>query len=191
MNEEKSQPPPAATEIELSDTAPSDEAMADEDGALPPEREHLLTAYDRLRERVLSAVEKKGGKLGADAVKVLLLVPDIFLLLVRLVMDRDVPPRTRALIGSVLAYFLLPVDLLPEALLGGAGYLEDVVLATAVLAQAFGGELEAHARKHWSGPEDLRVVLGDVTSAAHRLLGPSFQPKLEKFLANQEKKKKK
>lgn len=187
MDEENRPAPPAEAEIVAAVAAPD----RDEETALPVASDHLLTAYDRLRVKVLAAVEKKGGKLGADAIKVLLLVPDIFLLLVRLVLDREVPARTRALIGSVLAYFLLPVDLLPEALLGGGGYLEDVVLATAVLAQAFGGELEAHARKHWSGPDDLRVVLRDVTSAAHRLLGPTYQEKVEKFLAKQGKKGKK
>jgi len=147
-----------------------------------PKREHLLAVYDRIRERVVRAVEKKGGKLGADAVRVLLLVPDIFLLLVRLALDRDVPASARALIASVLAYFILPVDLLPEAILGGAGFLDDVVLATAVLAQAFGGELEPYARKHWSGPEDLRVVIRDVSEAARRLIGGKAHGRLKKLL---------
>lgn len=185
--EERNLPMPPS---EPETTIPVETTEEGEEIAIPASHDHLLTAYDRLRVKVLAAVEKKGGKLSADAVKVLLLVPDIFLLLVRLVLDRDVPPRTRALIGSVLAYFLLPVDLLPEALLGGGGYLEDVVLATAVLAQAFGGELEGHARKHWSGPEDLRVVLRDVTSAAHHLLGPTYHEKLDRFLEKQKKAKK-
>ncbi len=153
-----------------------------DDSHLPAPREHLLAFYDRLREKVLVAMEKKGGKLGADAVKVLLLVPDIFLLLVRLVLDKDVPRPARAMIGSVLAYFLLPIDLLPEALIGGAGLLDDLVLATAVLTQVFGGELEPYAKKHWSGPDDLRAVLRDVSEAAHRFVGPDFQKKIDRFL---------
>lgn len=148
----------------------------------PAEARHLLPVYDRLRRRALSAVERRGGRLGADAVRVLLLVPDIFLLLVRLVLDREVPAGTRALIGSVLAYFLVPLDLLPEGLVGGAGFLDDMVLATAVLAQVFGGELEPYARKHWSGPEDLRVVLRDVTASAHRLLSGKTRRRLEEVL---------
>lgn len=165
--------------------APAELATTDEghdDAHLPAPREHLLTFYDRLRDKVLAAVEKKSGKLGADAVKVLLLVPDIFLLLVRLVLDKEVPRPARAMIGSVLAYFLLPIDLLPEALIGGAGLLDDLVLATAVLTQVFGGELEPYAKKHWSGPDDLRQVLHDVSAAAHRILGPTLPAKIDKFL---------
>ena len=147
----------------------------------------LLSFYDRLRERILHAIEKREGKRGAKltegTVRALLLVPDVFILLMRLALDKKVPTSTRALIGGALAYFVLPVDLLPEALLGGAGYLDDLVLATAVLAQAFGGDLEPYARKHWSGSEDLRVVLQDITEAAQSLLGQNLYDKLRKLMS--------
>jgi uncharacterized membrane protein YkvA (DUF1232 family) len=143
----------------------------------------LLSFYDRLRRRILETVERRGGKLSEGAVKALLLVPDVFMLLVRLALDKEVPGSTRALIGGTLAYFILPTDLLPEALIGGVGYTEDLVLAAAVLSQAFGGELESFARKHWSGPEDLRVVLRDITQAGQSLLGQNLYGRLRKVLS--------
>jgi uncharacterized membrane protein YkvA (DUF1232 family) len=111
-----------------------------------------------------------------------LLVPDIFLLLARLTVDKEVPAATRAMIGGSLAYFILPIDLLPEALLGPVGYMEDLVLAVAVLAQAFGGDLEPYARKHWTGPEELRIVLHDISTTAERLLGKKLYDRLRKLL---------
>lgn len=149
--------------------------------ALPP-AEHLLAGYDRMRVRILAAVEERGGWLGADLVRVLLLVPDVFLLLVRLILDKEVPAGARATLAAALAYFLLPIDLLPEAIIGGAGYLDDVVLATALVAQAFGGELEPYAKKHWSGPEELREVMRDVSAAAHRLFDEKLHGRLHKLL---------
>ena len=142
----------------------------------------LLSFYDRLRERILHAVEKRGGKLSEGAVKALLLVPDVFILLVRLMLDKSVPGSTRAMIGGALAYFILPADLLPEMILGGAGFLDDLVLAAAVLSQAFGGDLEPYARRHWSGPEDLRVVLRDISQTAQSLLGQNLYDKLRKLM---------
>jgi hypothetical protein len=56
--------------------------------------------------------------------------------------------------------------------------MDDLVLATAVLAQAFGGDLEPYARKHWSGAEDLRVVLKDITETAQSLLGQNLYDRL-------------
>lgn len=142
----------------------------------------LLSFYDRLREKIIHAVEKRGGKLGEGGARALLLVPDVFMLLVRLSLDRDVPKSARALIGGTLAYFVLPVDLFPEALLGGIGFMDDLVLATAVLAQAFSGELEPYARRHWSGSEDLRVVLRDISQTAHSLLGQNLYDKVRGLL---------
>ncbi len=143
----------------------------------------LLSFYDRLRARIVAAVEKRGSRLGAGTVRALLLVPDVFVLLVRIALDPAVPGPARALVGGALAYFVLPLDLLPEAALGGLGYLEDLVLATTVLAHAFGGELEPYARKHWSGPEDVRKVIADVTGAGHYLLGANLYGRLTRALA--------
>jgi len=56
------------------------------------------------------------------------------------------------------------------------------VLAAAVLAQAFSGELEPYARKHWSGSEDLRTVLRDITTTAHSLLGENLYNKVKNLL---------
>ena len=153
----------------------------DEEGEELPSK-GLLSFYDRLRERILSTVEKRGGKLSEKGVKALLLVPDVFILLTRLTLDKSVPGPTRAMIGGALAYFLLPTDLLPEAILGGAGFMDDLVLAAAVLSQAFGGELEPYARRHWSGPEDLRVVLRDITETGQSLLGFNLYQKLRGVL---------
>ena len=77
----------------------------------------------------------------------------------------------------------LPIDLLPEAFLAGAGYMDDLVVAAAVLSQAFGGELEPYARKHWSGPEDIRVVLKDITESAQALLGQNIYDRVRRVMS--------
>ena len=179
-----------AEDLETFDSARAEEESAAALSAGIPEGNHngegpssgLLSFYDRLREKIVHAVEKRGGKLGEGTVRALLLVPDVFMLLVRLSLDRDVPGSARALIGGTLAYFVLPIDLFPEALLGGVGYMDDLVLASAVLAQAFSGELEPYARRHWSGSEDLRVVLRDITNSAHSLLGQNLWDRVKGLL---------
>lgn len=110
-------------------------------------------------------------------------VPDIFILLLRLALDRRVPKPERALIASALAYFVLPFDLLPEAVIGGMGYMDDLFLAVAVLSQAFGEDLEPLASQHWSGSRKLRSVLRDLSGTAHSLLGEDLFGRLERLLA--------
>jgi uncharacterized membrane protein YkvA (DUF1232 family) len=169
-----------AEDFQSFDVQTAEAALASSGSRLPSKG--LLSFYDRLREKVIKTVEKRGGRLSEDAVRALLLVPDIFILLLRLTLDKNVPKPTRALIGGTLAYFVLPFDLFPEGLLGGIGYMDDIVLATAVLAQSFSGDLEPYARKHWSGSEDLRVVIRDITETAHSLLGENLYEKVKKLL---------
>ncbi|MEO8503109.1 MAG: DUF1232 domain-containing protein [Acidobacteriota bacterium] len=171
----------AETEEERAQRAAAAAAALDQ--VAEPEHEELLGFYDRLRERVLGGVERHAGKWSEATVEVLLLAPDLFLLLVRLSLDRRVPKRTRALIGGTLAYFVLPLDLLPEAILGPVGYLDDLVLTAAVLSQAFGGELEKYTRVHWSGTHELDKVLERINSSADALLGRGLYDRLRALLA--------
>ncbi len=146
--------------------------MADDASDLrPADQRRLLSFYDRLRERVSAAAARRSPRMGRRAAEALLLAPDLFLLLVRLLLDRQTPARSRALVGGALAYFLAPVDLFPEALLGGIGYFDDVALAVWVLAEALGGELETQADRHWSGDRDLRLALRGAAEGAKIFLG--------------------
>ena len=142
----------------------------------------LLSFYDRLRARIVRTLDRKGGKIGPDVASALLLVPDVFILVLRLTMDKEVPRPTRALLASTMAYFVLPIDLMPEGVIGPAGYLDDLVLALTVLSRAFGEELESHAEKYWSGSESLRAVLGDVLGSANSLLGTSLYGRVRALL---------
>jgi uncharacterized membrane protein YkvA (DUF1232 family) len=142
----------------------------------------LLSFYDRLRGKIESYLSQRSGA-GDKVADVLLLVPDVFVFLLRLLLDPEVPKAKRALIGSALAYFVLPVDLLPEAFMGPAGFVDDLVLALAVLSQSFGSDLEPWARKYWSGSQNLRKVLRDVLQSAHGLLGTDLHGRLRKALA--------
>jgi uncharacterized membrane protein YkvA (DUF1232 family) len=142
----------------------------------------LLSFYDHLRDRVVDVVDRRGGRFSSNTVQALLLVPDVFILLLRLSLDKEVPKEQRALLGGALAYFILPIDLLPEAFLGPVGYVDDVVLALAMLSQAFGEELEPFAKKYWSGSRSVRSVLRDVLGAAQSLLGHDVYSRLREVL---------
>jgi uncharacterized membrane protein YkvA (DUF1232 family) len=141
----------------------------------------LLSFYDNLRERLVAAASR--GRLPRAATETLLVAPDILILLARLTLDRNVPAGTRSLVGGALAYFVMPADLLPEALLGVGGYVDDVVLASLVLAHAFGEDLEEFAERHWSGPQALRPLLGDLARTGELLMGERIWSRLRRVLA--------
>lgn len=143
----------------------------------------LLSFYDRLRERTTRAAEAKTGRPGRGVLEVLLLAPDLFILLLRLSLDDRVPADARRLFIGALVYFVTPVDLLPEAILGAGGLLEDVVLAAAVSSMALGPTLEPLAESYWSGSRRLRVVLRDLSEGTYHLLGENLYLRLQRLLA--------
>lgn len=142
----------------------------------------LLSSYDRLRRRLVEALERR-GRLGRSLSEPLMLAPDLLVLLIRLSLDRDVSPASRKLIVGALAYFLTPVDLMPEAFIGVGGFLDDVVLASLVLSHSLDAEREPLAVRHWSGNQDLRVLLADISGAGAALLGFNLYDRLKRFLA--------
>ncbi len=166
----------------LDDLAGDTERSAREGGLDTLPSTGLLSFYDRLRERIVRTLERRGGKLAGGTASALLLVPDVFILMLRLAIDKDVPKSTRTVLASTLAYFVLPLDLMPEGVIGAAGYLDDLILALAVLAQTFGKELEPYAEKYWSGSQSLRTVLGDVLVSADSLLGGNLYARLRALL---------
>jgi uncharacterized membrane protein YkvA (DUF1232 family) len=143
----------------------------------------LLSFYDRLRDRLTGGAETRAGRAGRAVSEILLLAPDLFILLARLSLDRDVPANARRFIVGATVYFMTPVDLLPEAFVGPSGYLEDVVLAAALLSLALGPELEPLAERYWNGSRRLRTVLRDVADVSYNVLGDNLYTRLRRFLA--------
>jgi uncharacterized membrane protein YkvA (DUF1232 family) len=94
-----------------------------------------------------------------DARDVARFIPDCILLVRRLVGDPRVPRRHKLLLGALVGYLALPIDLVPD-FIPVAGHIDDVlvvVLALRVVLRASGSEL---LREHWPGPaSSLAFVL--------------------------------
>ncbi len=145
------------------------------------ERE-LLGFYDRVRGRVVRFLEARAGRIGSNTAETLLLVPDVLLLLIRLFLDRQTPQSTRALIGGALAYFVMPVDLAPEMVLGPTGFVEDLVIACTVLGHVMGPEISDTAQRYWSGSGKVYDVLADVTRTGYSLLGVDMAARVDRLV---------
>lgn len=93
--------------------------------------------YDKLRAKIEAFIKDKG--VNDTAANYILLAPDLFVLLARLLLDKRVGVQSKAIAGVAVAYFITPIDFIPEALVGGVGLLDDVVLAVYALRRNFGG----------------------------------------------------
>ena len=148
-------------------------------GPVSPERAKRF--YDRLRERIHKYVEGKGAvaERGADF---LMLVPDMFILLWRLTNDARVNAKNKVLLGSGLAYYLFPLDIMPEAILGPIGFIDDLVFGVYMLNKLLTDTDPAILREHWSGEEDVLHAIQRVLNAADTLVAGELMPRLKKLV---------
>ncbi len=115
--------------------------------------------YDSLRQRAVKWVAGRAGDKASMLAEFAFLAPDIVVLIGRLMLDERVPRHLRVKLGMIFVYLASPLDLIPEAILGPVGMLDDVVLAVFALNRIF-REVEPEVLEElWSGkPEHLKTL---------------------------------
>lgn len=88
--------------------------------------------YRKLRAKVNRFTEKNAPAWLAPLVPWAMVVPDFFVLVVRLARDPRVPNEAKLLAGVAVAYFISPIDLIPDAILI-LGQLDDIAVAIFVV----------------------------------------------------------
>ena len=96
---------------------------------------------------------------GADARALARLLPDCAVLLRRLLRDPRVPRREKLLLGLLVAYLVLPIDLVPD-FVPVAGQLDDAIVVALVLRRLLRRAEPAIVHGHWPGSRrGLELVL--------------------------------
>ncbi len=86
------------------------------------------------------------------------LLPDVLRLVRRLAGDSSLPRGVRWRLAFLLAYLVLPVDLVPD-FIPVAGYADDVLLVVWVLRSVVRAAGPDALDRHWPGtPDGLEVV---------------------------------
>lgn len=137
--------------------------------------------YDRLRETIGSYITRKGDRLG-KARDFLFLVPDVFILLWRLAQDKRVSGKNKVLLGTGLAYYIFPLDVMPELFLGPIGFLDDLVFGAYILNKMLLDTDEGIVREHWSGSEDVLQMIRRVLQSADGLVSSDFAKTIKNMM---------
>jgi uncharacterized membrane protein YkvA (DUF1232 family) len=86
-------------------------------------------------------------------------IPDCIVLVRRLLGDPRVPRRHKLLLGALVGYLALPIDLVPD-FIPVAGQADDAIVAGLVLRAVLRGAGPGLLHEHWPGPErSLAIVL--------------------------------
>jgi uncharacterized membrane protein YkvA (DUF1232 family) len=128
----------------LNGRDPSEESVIIE---LNPRERRL---YDRLRAQVIKA--RPGAASGIR--DVILLLPDLTVLLLRLLRDSRVPISCKVIAVLGIGYALSPIDLVPSLLVGPIGLVDDLLVVSAALSKILNKVHPDVVRSHWSGQGD-------------------------------------
>lgn len=101
----------------------------------------------------------------------LMFLPNMVLLLGRLLKDIRVPTAEKALFVAAIVYVISPLDLIPDVF-PFIGQVDDLYVVALVLLRLVNRTDESVVREHWSGGGDIVVLADSIASIA-----PKFLPK--------------
>jgi uncharacterized membrane protein YkvA (DUF1232 family) len=87
----------------------------------------------------------------------LLLLPDLVHLKIKLLMDKEFPPRLKGYILIAFGYLLMPLDFIPD-FIPVIGFIDDLLVVTVFLNKIINCRDEAVTERikvHWLGEEDV------------------------------------
>jgi uncharacterized membrane protein YkvA (DUF1232 family) len=94
-----------------------------------------------------------------DARAWVVFIPDCLVLFKRLIGDPRVPRGRKLLLGALVGYLAMPIDLVPD-FIPIAGQLDDAIVVGLVLRSVLRAAGEAPIREHWPGPDSgLRLIM--------------------------------
>ncbi len=134
--------------------------------------------YDRLRSRIV--VPQPGA--GSGLRDLLLLLPDLTVLLARLLRDERVPFGSKLVALAGVGYVLSPLDLLPTLIFGPIGLVDDLVVVGASLSRLINHVHPDVVRSQWPGQGDALEAVHRVTAWTEQALFGSVQGALRGLL---------
>ena len=140
-----------------------------------------LQFYEKLREKAKSWTNEKIGKSGNKMAEYLFLLPDFFILLCRVALDKRVTLKRKLMLGGIIAYVMMPLDIIPDfiPILGSVDDLVLVVLGLNMLLNEIDPKI---LEDNWSGEGEVLHQMQKVTAAADSFLDKKILNRIRGWL---------
>ncbi len=142
------------------------------------EQDPQLDFYQQMRNSIRIWLEGKG--VNYKFASYLLAAPDLFHLLCKLAIDKEVPVVEKAKLAAAIVYFISPVDLLPEAITGPIGYADDVAMTAFVLNGLINKTNPEIVSRYWAGDKDILDLIQQIIQVADEMVGSGLWGKIRK-----------
>lgn len=138
-----------------------------------------LMFYEKLREKFTGRIQQEGRL--SKVSDYLFLLPDFFILLCRLLMEERVTNQTKAFILGVIAYVMLPIDIIPD-FIPVIGFVDDLILVVFALDQILKHTDQQILLDNWSGKGNVLIAIRKILDIADRAVSQRLLIKIKGFL---------
>lgn len=140
-----------------------------------------LKFYEELRSKAKDWTHDKTGKFGGKLSDYLFLLPDFFILVSRLAMDKRVSTKQKAIVGGIIAYLIMPLDIIPD-FIPIIGYVDDLVLLVLGLNIVLNDIDQKILTDNWSGEGDVLMQMQKITAVAEKFLDRNILQRIKSWL---------
>ncbi len=144
-----------------------------------PKEKRKFQFYEKLREKYST---KRGSKTELKNVSdYLFLLPDIFILVSRLALEKRLSVSNKLFMSAVAAYFVLPIDIIPD-FIPIIGFLDDFMVAIFAFDRLFKEVESKIILDNWSGEEDMLEVTKKVVDMANKQISGKILGKIKNLV---------
>ena len=129
-------------------------------------------------------VTKSGAK--KIALEAILLIPRFVQLMYRLIKDREVKKRDKAICAACIGYIFMPFDIIPD-FIPFLGQLDDIFILALGVRRLMKSAGREKIEKYWTGDKNVIALAESILDAATRFLSPASFKKLENLFRSFEK----
>ncbi|MDD4223867.1 MAG: DUF1232 domain-containing protein [Candidatus Cloacimonetes bacterium] len=140
-----------------------------------------LQFYEKLRRKAKDWTQEKTGKTGNKVAEYLFALPDFFVLLTRVVLDKRVPTKRKLMLGGVIAYVMLPLDIIPD-FIPILGSVDDLVLVVMGLNMLLNETDPKVLEDNWSGDGDVLELMQKISATAEKFMDRNVLQRIKKWL---------
>lgn len=140
-----------------------------------------LKFYEDLRRKAKGWTQQKGGSIGGKLGEYLFMLPDFFILVCRLAVDKRVTAKQKMVVGGIIAYVIMPLDIIPD-FIPILGSVDDLVLVVMGLNMILNEIDHKILSDNWSGEGDVLEQMKKITATAEQFLDKNILQRIKKWL---------
>jgi len=139
------------------------------------DKKRLFSFYDKLRKKTTHSTPNLDKPESSNLWDLVFLLPDFFILFIRLMADKRVPKDRKVFLSIAIGYIVLPLDFIPD-IVPILGHIDDFIFAVITLDILLADIDKNIITELWPGKHN---VIDTVTLALEKIESSLYSPLLK------------